>query len=221
MSTLLTINVKNMESSTESLFFFQQPSIFNGGGQIYSNSLFAQNLSSYSQTGAILTFQVNLQYYAAIQEAQSLPHVGQQSGYSSVWRAIDLAPATGTANDSVKASVNPVGLSQPSPGQGIQPGAFRVTMPSFSPPAVYNVGSAVQANGGIVLSNFVAANPNINIDCKPILKFYVQRGNYVPGTVINFAQSSPNSAICDFTGGHSAIDVMLNANGTWTTQIVR
>lgn len=222
MSTLLTINVKNYESQTQNFYFFQQPSIYTGGGQVYSNSLFSQALGNYDQTGSILTFQVNMQYYAGIQQASSPPTVGQSSGFSSASRAIDLAPASGgSSNDWTTASVNPLGLSAPQPGVGVQPGAFRITTPSYSPPAIYNVGSAVEANGGIILSNFVEANPASNTDCQPILKYYVQTGQFTPGTVMNFTQSSVNAATCDFTGGNTIINVILQQNGQWTTQIVK
>jgi hypothetical protein len=96
-----------------------------------------------------------------------------------------------------------------------------VTTPVFQPPAVFNVGSAVAANGGIVLSNFVQADPNSNTDCQPILKFYVQTGDYTPGAVMNFTQSSATAALCDFTGGHTIIDVSLNVDGTWTVTDVQ
>lgn len=221
MSTLLTINVKNLESATQNFYFFQQPAIYTGGAQVYSNSLFSQSLGNYGDTGSILTFQVNLQFYAGIQQAHTTPQVGQSSGYSSASRAIDLAPASGTANDWTTASVSPLGLSAPTAGTGVQPGAFRITTPQYSPPAIYNIGSAVEANGGIVLSNFVVANPSNNTDCQPILKYYVQTGTYTPGTVMDFTASSVNAALCDFTGGHSVIDVTLNANGSWATQIIQ
>ncbi|MDI1364898.1 MAG: hypothetical protein PSX79_08545 [bacterium] len=221
MSTLLTINVTNLESATQGFYFFQQPAVYTGGTEVYSNSLYAQSLGNYAATGAILTFQVNMQFYAGIQQANTPPAVGSSSGYASASRAVDLAPASGTANDWTTATVSPLGLSQPTAGVGVQPGAFRITTPSYQPPAIYNVGSAVEVNGGITLSNFVMANPANNTDCQPILKYYVQTGNYTPGTVMDFTASSVNAAVCDFTGGHSIIDVTLNADGTWQTQIIQ
>lgn len=106
----------------------------------------------------------------------------------------------------------------PANGPGIQPGAYRVTTPSFTSPPYYNVGSALAVNGGIVLSNFVQASPMSNVDCQPILKYFVQTGFYTPGTVMNFTQSSVNAALADFTGGHSTCNVTLNPDGTWSTQ---
>jgi len=222
MSTLLTINVKNYEPQTQNFYFFQQPAVYTGGGQVYSNSLFSQSLGNYDATGAILTFQVNLQYYAGIQQANTPPQIGSSSGYASASRAIDLAPSSGgsgSPNDWTTATVSPLGLSSPINGEGVQGGAFRITTPSFSSPPYFNVGSAVAVNGGIVLSNFVQANPASNTDCQPILKYYVQTGAYTPGNVMNFTQSSVNAALSDFTGGYSICNVSLKSDGTWTTQL--
>ncbi|EJB07188.1 hypothetical protein Rleg9DRAFT_6192 [Rhizobium leguminosarum bv. trifolii WSM597] len=222
MSTLLTINVKNYESQTQNFYFFQQPAIYTGGGQVYSNSLFSQSLGNYDATGAILTFQVNLQYYAGIQQANTPPQIGASSGYASASRAIDLAPGSGGSgrpNDWTTATVNPLGLSAPIYGEGVQPGAFRITTPVFNSPPYYNVGSAVAVKGGIVLSNFVQANPASNTDCQPVLKYYVQTGSYTPGVLMNFSQSSVNAALCDFTGRSYTCNVSLKSDGTWTTQL--
>lgn len=221
MSTLLTINVKNYEPQAQSFYFFQQPAIYTGGGQVYSNSLYSQTLGNYDTTGAVLTFQVNLQYYAGIQQANASPQIGSASGYASASRAIDLAPSSGgsgSPNDWTTATISPLGLSTPVYGEGVQSGAFRISTPSFTSPPYYNVGSAVDVNGGIVLSNFVQANPLSNTDCQPILTYYVQTGSYTPGTVMNFTQSSINAATSDFTGGYTICNVTLNANGTWSVQ---
>ncbi len=218
MSTLLTINVKNMEPQTQGFFFFQEPAIYSGDAEVYSNSLYSQSLGNYATTGEILTFQVNLQFYAGIQEAHSTPAIGHSSGYTSASKAIDLAPASGgtPTNDSTVATVNPaLGLSTPVNGAGVEPGAFRITTPSFTSPPFYNVGSAVEINGGIVLSNFVEANPKDNTDCEPILKYYVATGQYTPGTVMNFTQASTDAGLCDFTGGYTVINVELGKDGAW------
>lgn len=215
MSTLLTINLKNLESATQNFYFFQQPAIYTGGAEVYSNSLWSASLANYGTSGGILTFQVDLQFYAGIQQAHGQPTVGQSSGFASAIQSVDLAPPTGTADDWTTASVDPLGLTPATAGAGVQPGAFRITTPVYEPPAIYNVGSMVAANGGVVLSNFVVANPNSNTDCQPVLIYYVQTGDYTPGTVMNFTQSSVGAAICDFTGGYTVIDVALDANGVW------
>lgn len=222
MSTLLTINVMNKTFSTQGFYFFQQPAVFSGGGQVYSDSLYSQVLGSYDQTGSILTFQANLQPYAFIQQASSPPQIGQSSGYAAAFRPIDLANAAGgPSNDATTASVQPLGLSPAQSVPGVQPGAFRITTPSYAPNETYNVGSAVQVNGGLAPSSFVMANPANNTDCQPVLKFYVQSGNYTPGSVMNFSQSSVNAAECDFTGGYSTMNVTLNADGTWSVQVIQ
>lgn len=221
MSTLLTINVMNNSSSTQSFYVFQQPANFAGGGMAYSDSLYARALGPYQQTGSVLTFQAASQPYACIQQAHGNPQVGQPSGYASASKAIDLAAGGGASNDATQASVQPLGLSPPQYAPGVQPGAFRVTTTSYAPNETYNVGQAVQVGGGLVLSSFVTAYPSSNIDCEPVPRFYVQTGNYTPGTVINFGQASRNAAQCDFSGGHSVIDVTFNMDGTWTVQILR
>lgn len=218
MTKILTINVTNNQASTQSFFFFQQPSIYTGGAMVYSNSVFRGDLPAYGQTGARLALQVSQQYFAAIQQAVSPPQVGMTSGYATAAQPIALAPASGTANDWTTASFNPLSLSQPRAAAGVQPGAFRITTPAYQPTTQYNAGLAIQANGGVVLSNFVTAWPNSNQDCQPVLKFYVQTGAYGAGTVLNFTSSSIDAALCDFTGGQTVANVTLQANGTWTVQ---
>ncbi|NOR62185.1 MAG: hypothetical protein GQ535_06800 [Rhodobacteraceae bacterium] len=216
MSDLLTINVTNLEPQTQNFFFFQEPAKYLGGPEVYSNSLFSESLANSGESGAILTFQVNLQFYAGIQEAHSTPVVGQSSGYTSASRAIDLALKSGPpTNDTTVATVGPLGLSKPANSPGVQDGSFRITTPEFSSPPFYNVGSAVDVNGGIVLSNFVQANPQDNADCEPILKYYVSTGQFTPGNVMNFTQAATKSQLCDFTGGYTVIDVELDKNGDW------
>jgi len=221
MPTRLTINVRNQTSSTQNFYFFQQPAVFTGGSMVYSNSLYSQSLPSYDQTGAVLTVQADAQIYAAIQQAHSMPAVGKSSGYASASRPIDLTSSGSSMRNWTTASVNPLGLTQPTAGSGVQPGAFRITTPVYAPPAIYNIGSAVQVNGGVGLSSFVLANPANHTDCMPVPKFYVQTGSYTAGTVINFTSSSVYAAICDFGGGYSTMNVALNADGSWTVQIVQ
>ncbi|UOK70727.1 hypothetical protein [Ancylobacter polymorphus] len=221
MSTLLTINVTNHISATQTFYFFQHPSMYTGGSRVYSNSLYSQALGNYASTGSVLTFQVSLQPYAGIQQAHQQPQVGQSSGFASAYRAIELAPASGTANDCTTASVSPLGLSPATVGPNVEPGAFRIIMPTYQPPVLYNIGSAVQANGSLLLSNFVVANPASTTDCQPILRYYVQTGSYMAGSVINFTTSSVTAALCDFTGGYSTMNVSLNPDGTWTVQAIR
>ena len=220
MSTLLTINVSNYEQNSQNFYFFQQPAVYTGGGAVYSNCLFSQTLANHDASGSILTFQVNMQFYAGIQQSTLPPQVGQSSGYSSASRPIDLATSDGKGNDATTATISPLGLSGPTNSPGVEAGAFRITTPSFSSPPYYNVGSAVNVNGGIVLSNFVQANPASNTDCQPILKYYVQTGQFTPGTVMSFTQSSTTAAVCDFTGGYTVANVILNSDGSWQVSYI-
>ncbi|MDG5494189.1 hypothetical protein [Niveispirillum sp. BGYR6] len=220
MATLITINVTNNSPTQQNMFFFQQPSIYVGGSKVYSNSIFTSPLSPSASSGAVLTFQILLQHYAAVQQQVSPPIVGQPSGYSSAIQAIDLAPADGGAPtlDTTYMTVNPLGLSPPVNSSGPQPGTFRIVTPSYDPIlAKYNAGSGVRTStGGVILSNFVTAEPGKNLDCQPILKFYVQTGTYTPGSVMNFTQSSINAALCDATSGFTTFNVTYNPNGTWS-----
>lgn len=111
-----------------------------------------------------------------------------------------------------------LGLSVPVSTSGPQTGSFRIITPVFNPVLNnYNAGSAVQTlTGGITLSNFVTAQPNSNLDCQPIIIFYVQTGTYTAGTVMNFTSSSATAAVCNATPGYSTFNVQYNADGTWS-----
>lgn len=221
MATTITINVRNNSSLLQNLFFFQQPAIYMGGAEVYTNSLYSQALLPYPSSGAVLTFSVILQYYAGVQQQVSPPVVGQPSGQLAASQPIGLTPAQGgtPTNNTTSMIVSPsLGLTAPVNTTGPQAGSFRIISPVFNPVLNnYNAGSAVQTlTGGIVLSNFVTAQPNSNIDCQPIIKFYVQTGTYTPGTVMNFTSSSATAALCDATPGYSSFNVSYNPDGTWT-----
>ncbi len=219
MSTLITINLQNNSSITQDFFFFQQPAIYNGGPEIYSNSLLSQNLTPFSNFGSVYTFQLLLQYYAGVQTQAPTLVVGQTSGYNSAIQAIDLADGGASVQDQTTMMINPsLGLTNPVNGPGVQGRAFRIVTPTFDPTVShYNAGSAVLlTSGSFVLSSFVTAYPNQNIDCQPVLKFYVQTGSYEAGTVMNFTSSSLNAALCDATGPYKTFNVIYNVDGTWT-----
>ncbi len=220
MSTLITINVINNSPVAQNFFFFQQPAVYTGGPVVYSNSLYMQNLLPNSSSGTTLTLLMLEDFFAGAQECYQPPTVGQPSGYSSSIQPIGLTPAPGGSptNNATNMTVSPLGLSVPTSNPAVQAGAFRITTPTFDPTLhQYIAGSAVKSiSGSIILSNFVSAQPNTNIDCQPILKFYVQTGSYTPGTVMNFTSSSVGAALCDATPGYTTFNVTYNANGTWT-----
>ncbi|MHB8883534.1 MAG: hypothetical protein ACYC5H_00375 [Methylovirgula sp.] len=221
MPTPITINVRNNSPTLQNFFFFQQPAVYTGGQEVYTNSLYSQALLPYDSSGAVLTFSVILQYYAGVQQQVQPPQIGQPSGQLAASQAIGLTPAQGgtPTNNTTTMTVSPsLGLSVPVSSTGPQAGSFRIITPIFNPVLTnYNAGSAVQTlTGGITLSNFVTAQPNSNLDCQPIIIFYVQTGTYTAGTVMNFTSSSATAAVCNATPGYSTFNVVYNADGTWS-----
>lgn len=221
MSTLYTINVTNNSPTNQDFYFFQKPAVYTGGTNVYSNSIYHQVLQPYATSGAVLTFQFMQQYYAGVQTQVPNLIVGQASGYTTASQAIDLTSASGSAsNNSTNMSVSPsLGLTPPTFTAGVQPGAYRIVTPSFNPVTQkYNAGLAVKSTttGAVVLSNFINAEPSKNIDCQPVLIFYVQTGGYQAGSVINFTTSSVGAALCDTTQGVTTFNVTYNADGSWT-----
>jgi hypothetical protein len=211
---MITINVTNATPMLQDFFFFQQPAKYSGSAPVYTNSLYTEALPS----NMVLSFTMMLQYYARVQQQVPQPTIGQAAS-----QAIGLTPAPGgtpTAN-TTHMSVSPsLELSAPVSTIGPRPGSFRIVTPDYDPGlAAYNAGSALPAlQGGTTLSNFVTAQPNSNIDCQPVMVFYVQTGIYAPGTVIDFATSSLYAVACDATSGSTTFNVTYNADGTWTVQ---
>jgi hypothetical protein len=226
MATLLKIIVINAQSVSNNFFFFQQPAVYTGGPKVYTNSIYARTLPPSNQ-GATITMLANLQFYAGVQEANtSTPPVGEVSGFESATQAIDLATRNNTPLhlDCSKMTwdndTKSLGLVAPVNDPGVQEGAFRVITAQYNPAITpFNAGSAVMINNNIVLSNFVVAGPNRNIDCQPILKYYVNIGAYQAGTVMNFSESSVTAALCDFTGGFVQATVTYKVDGNWDVQM--
>lgn len=219
MSTLIRINVTNNSPFLHTFFFFQQPSVYTGGSEVFSNSLLSTAILPAAQGGSVYTFLLNLQYYVGVQQRHGQPTIGQPSGYASAIQSIELTPATGAVNNCTTMMNQPaLGLKPPVNDGGVQKGAFRIISPTYNPALEqYNGGSAVRMiDGSVVLSNFVTVNPGSNLDCQPVLKFYVQTGEYTAGTVMNFTSSSVNAALCDATEGYTTFNVVYNADGTWT-----
>jgi hypothetical protein len=220
MSTIYTINVTNNSQANQDFFFFQAPAVYTGGPLVYSNSLYSAVLPPYSTSGSVLTFEMNVQYFAGAQSQFATPTVGHVSGGVTASQPVNLAPASGSGqNDATNLSVDPLGLSPAYSQPGVQPGAFRIVAPTYNPNTVgnFNVGTAIQnaAGGPPTLSNFVVAQPNQFVDCQPVLIFYVQTGSYTAGQVINFTSASNQAASCDTTTGHTTFDVTYNIDGTW------
>lgn len=221
MATLYTIIIVNNSSAFQNFFVFQKPAVYVGGPKVYSNSLWSQGILPSSQGGSSATFLMLQQYYAGVQQQMTPPVVGGVSGYSSAIQAIDLTPEPPdtTTKNTTSMMVDPaLGLQPPTNTSGVGKGAFRIITPTFNPIATpYNAGLAAQSPAGkVTLSNFIVAPPGQNIDCQPVLQFYVQTGTFTPGTVINFTTSSTSAALCDATTGHVTFTVAYNVNGTWS-----
>jgi hypothetical protein len=222
MTTPITINVFNKSNSLQNFFFFQQPSKYSGGAEVFSNSIYTAALLPYEQYGGSLTFQMILEFYAGVQQQVAPPKVGVPSGTLGAKQPINLTPKTGAPikNGTNMTVAGSLGLAPPVSMNGVQPGAFRIVVPSYNSTLVnYNAGSSVATiSGAVTLSNFVTAMPSTNLDCQPVIIFYVQTGSYTPGTVMNFTASSVNAAVCDFTPGYSVYNVTYDVSGQWTTE---
>lgn len=220
MSTLYTINVINEMATAQNFYFFQAPAVYSGGSAVYSNSIYSSSLAPSTQ-GAQLTFEFNQQYYAGVQTANAndVPAVGKASGSTIAVQAIDLANGSSATADSTTMSVDPLGLSAPVANSGVVTGNFMITTPTFDSnlaQSQYNAGLAIQSNGGgYVLSNYITALPNQDIQCQPVVNFYVTTGSYTAGTVIDFTTASTNSALCDASTSYT-FNVVYTSSGTWT-----
>jgi hypothetical protein len=221
MSTTYTITVQNKSPNPQGLYFFQKPAIYTGGAEVYANSIGFRNIPGY-QGGVIaqVKFVLMEQYYAGAQTQTSPPQVGVAQTSAIAAAEIDITKASGQSDNMTKMSIdnNMLSLSPASYDAGVQKGAFRIVTPAFDPNLEhYNIGLAsVTGDGNVVLSNFITAPPSKNVDAQPVVIFYVNTGNYTPGTTINFTSSSVSAAICDATSGQTDFMVTYEANGTWT-----
>ncbi|HTV38858.1 MAG TPA: hypothetical protein VMF12_20695 [Xanthobacteraceae bacterium] len=219
MAGSISINVRNNSATVQSFFFFQQPAFPIGQGAYYSNSLFTRALLPFATSGGILTFSTSTQIYAGVQQQLDTLIVGARSGELTASQPIEVTTTGGQANNTTTMMVSPsLGLSTPVNTSGPPVGCFRIITPVFNPLLnTFNGGLAMQAKAGsIVLSSFANLPPNIALDCQPVLKFYVQTGNYPAGTVVDFKSASSTAALCDATPGYSTFEVVYNLDGTWT-----
>ena len=218
--TLYTIILTNNSPETQDFFFFQHPAEYQGGPKVYSNSIYSSKVRSFKNGGSQLTFELEKQFYAGVQDQAQTLQVGQASGTTASYRKIALSPDGG--KDAVTMEINPLGLAQPVVNKHVQKsGAFRISTPKFNPvTGKYNLGLATKkGDGEIILSTFINAEPNENNDIQPVEIFYVSTGSYKAGTVVNFTSSSAESAKCDTTTGNTIFNVTYNANGTWTVKL--
>jgi hypothetical protein len=217
MSTNYTINVTNESPNIQDFFFFQQPAEYIGGETVYTNSIYHSKLRG-KDSGATLTFQLELETYAGVQTQSKSIIVGEASGSTHVIKEIDITPESGTSKNTTDMEIEPLGLTDPVSDDDVEKGAFRINTPTFNPNVgKYNVGLGVKnSDGGVTLSNFINAEPGKHVDVQPKLVFYVKTGAYQAGVVVNFTTSSKDAAMCDATDGVAIFNVVYNADGTWS-----
>ena len=128
---MISINVQNNSTTSKDFLYFMGPVNSSDAGQIYVTSLGTANLGAYVQCGTIITFQLDFQYQAGVQQAHSLPIAGQQSGFYSASQPISLSTSTGSSPDTTTMTVNPFGLTAPVAGPSVPAGTFRISTPAY------------------------------------------------------------------------------------------
>lgn len=216
--TIYNILLENKSGVIHDFFLFQKPAQYVGGAKIFSNSIYNTKLRNNTQ--AQIT--IEQQYYAGTQQSTST-NVGDVSGEVLSIQPVNLTPASGVASDnSVNLLLNPIGLSFPAPQTGVEAGAFRINTPSYNPATEgpINIGLATRTGVEDVLSNFILADPAQKVDCQPVVIFYLQTGAFIPGTVINFDESSATAAEMNATDGTLNFHVIYTPEGTWNVSPV-
>lgn len=219
--TKYSITIESKSPSPQNFYFFQKPAIYIGGQTVYTNSVGSGTLPAYnpSVTNQI-QFSLEQKYYAGVQK-QMEPIIEGKTQIGLVSQAeMELSTGAGSEKDStiMKIAQSSLYLTPPVNSPGVQQGAFRITTEQFNPLVQkYNAGlSNINGDGQIVLSNFIIAEPNKNIDIQPVTIFYINTGDYQAGTVVNFTTSSATAAICDATSGKTNFKVTYNSDGSWT-----
>ena len=221
MANIYKIIVNNKSNHPQDMFFFQEPAIYVGGQEIFSNSLGSKRIAAAPKLGnAQIQFQMEMQFNAGVQ-TQPIPIKIGESNVSSIAQIpIDISSSNQKSKNTTRMSINEgLALSPPDHLEGVEGGAFRIITPTYNPVTTpYNAGLSATADGEIVFSNFVSAEPNKNIDVQPVLKFHVATGSFQAGTVINFDSISTTSALCDASNGKEEFFVTYNLDGTWTVK---
>jgi hypothetical protein len=223
MPTWISINVRNLASTSKSFFCFQRPSIYTGtglSGDVYAICLYGRELPA-SGTPGVWACSISSQIYAGTQmQNPSPPEPAQPSGAPPVTQAIELTPPAGgppTSNATTLSLTPSLALSVPTSTSGPPVGAFRIVTQNFTPFINnYNIGLALETGVGMLMSNFAKAQPSSVLDCQPSPIFYVQTGSYFPGTVIDLYPPPTNVAVCDATSGSTSFKVTYNEDGSWT-----
>jgi hypothetical protein len=218
MATTYLITVENHSPSAQNFFFFQEPAVYSGGSKVFINSISNKKLPAYDpKEQTQIQFNLIKQYSAGVQEQLSPPKIGvAQTGLISQVQ-IDITEVGKTTNNCTEVVFDELYLTPPKNEDGVQNGAFRIKTPSFNPNEhCINVGlGGINDKQNVILTSFINGEPNKNVDVQPIMKFYINVGDYIAGCTVNFTTSSRNAALCDATDGKTNFKVIYNADGTW------
>ncbi len=223
MSSLITLTIASALAEAQNIYVFQVPADYAGGQPAYVNSLGTLALAppvAPDTEGVPSPFPIDLSEMAGLQSGSGQnPVVGKPSGKGKlITQAMNLSSVPPLNN--TRMTQSPLALSAATYNSNIQPNLFCITTEVYSSINIYNAGSAITANETKVLSNFVVAEPNQDIFCQPIDKFYVAVGNVAAGTVIDFNTVAPTAALCDFTKGYTQAVVTLLAGNTWSVSML-
>lgn len=213
--TLITINVQNDSPSPQNFLYFMSAAQGGTAAGWYSTSLGTATLGNYAQSGAILTFILDFEYRAGVQQAHAQPVPGQQSGYISASQAVQLSTGDGKSTDTTTMTVNPLALSPAVPGTNVPANSFRIVTASYNgATAIYNAGTALRtSSGGVVLPTFIVASPNTTITIAPKPIFNLALGNAGTGIVVD-PTSFSRLGVCDATF-YTSFQAVYTASGTW------
>lgn len=230
MATSLQILVRNMSANPQYFYLFQQQAGFSSmsPAMISSSSLGCQEIGNYNATGAQICFRLDSQVYAgAISTMEPVPPTDMIAMISLSPSLVmetsssSSQPVTLTGTQPMNfttMSINPLGLSQATNNSSVQSGSFAVDVPSYIPtlpPKLYCGVAVTSSDGRVVLSSYVAPNPNQTLTCTPRPIYYVKIGYQSTGSVVTY--DTTNTAKCDFSTGLTSMTVIYNADGTFTT----
>lgn len=234
MATQFKIIIRNLSSQAQDFYVFQQQAAFGYQAAppgILTTCLACAALAPASY-GAQLDFGFDTQVYAGALNTNASAGVTAFAvtiapvntlaitSQTSAAQPIDLTPSPpdSTANNCSSLTVNPLGLSAPQNLSSLAAGCFGVQVPPFTPkpaPELYCGSAVINQSGIIVLSSFIAPNPNALLTCAPAPVYFVKIGNYPVASVI--AYDTTLAARCDFSTGYQVITVKYNPDGSFTT----
>ncbi|ACM30161.1 hypothetical protein MOV66_03180 [Agrobacterium sp. SHOUNA12C] len=235
MAQAFKIIIKNDGSQDNYFSLVQVVSTFSGAAAVFSSCLDCQFLRRYSEAGTTLSIPLDQQIYAGAQEimpsktgkiamdttllAPSLAALAK-SQTSSVQK-VTLTPKNGgNVNNYTNMLVDPVGLTPAIFNAGVPSGAFCISVPPYTPPVPsYTVGnSIINEDGSVILSSFISAPPNVNVQIGVLQIYYITAAQYSVGSAMTYDTYSKviaTAAKCDFTTGYTTCNVTYNADGTF------